>query len=204
MTDPEQMAVLLPRMILSFTAVFLAAALAYGRRVEQKKKEALAQLSRYFDGAPTRRFFVQGFSGRAEGLPFSVDLLPGSKNSPARLCIAVGVLPRFELAVYRESLGMALTKAIGLEKDIETCDPQFNKDFVLSAAAGGQAEYFLNEEMNRDIIRRFFDAGYEYLKFGKDGVSAVKAGYDLEADLEPAVLADKVKTLAGLAGKVSA
>jgi hypothetical protein len=221
--NPEQLLQLFPQLFFGIAAFIVAAVVIYSRRQETRRKEALEKLSGVLDGRPEHRLFAPGFSGTVDGRRFRIELIPGSRNSPRRLTLAVEASPGFSLEVFRESFGMSLTKTLGLVSDLQTSDPQFNADFVLSADESPRARAFLEDMDSRHRVRSFFDAGFDQLavrgggapakrsilimmpraSFEGGSVSALKPNYDLDADLDTNALAERVRQLALLAAAAS-
>ena len=182
-----------PLIALVMLVVFVASAVGI------RRKRALLRRIAYILPGRVEGWLPPRFVGELEGLPFKVTPLPGGKNSPPSLQVEVLTAPSFELTVTRQGALNSLGARLGLLKDLETPDPDFNRHFLLSGDGSGLAAQFLAEERRRLEIRELFGAGYVRLVIGPKGVSALKSPANDYDDLDPATAADRVKRLAALA-----
>lgn len=200
MTDHElALFQVLPRIVFAAAAALFVYIFIYLTRRQARKKEALRNISEALPGEFGYRWLIPGFRGEWEGHPFAVELLPGSRNSPIRLLVSVTATPVFRLKIHKESLLSSLGKTLGFMKDMETCDPAFNSEFLISTDDESLAAPFLNDTRRRQDILSFFNAGFRGFLIEADKLRIEKPDYTIETDLHPSTVAGTVKKLARLA-----
>lgn len=177
----------------------VAALLIFLAGAQKRKVKALKSLSGVLNGGfGYRRLFLPGFRGHCDGLPFAVELLPGGRNTPPKLLISIAAVPSFRLKIYKESFIYSIGKKLGFMRDMETCDPMFNQEFIISTDSESMAAPYLNDSQRRQDIWELMNSGFKDFVIGKDKVMLIKPRYVIETDLQPQTVAGIVKKLTNL------
>lgn len=183
----------LPAAFLGFVALLLYFGYLAGRR----KRRFFEDISAFIPGEASGLGFLQNFSFRGtwRGKKLLIKYWPGGKNSPSHLeYVLEGPLFVFGLRVGKEDLVTSALGALGLARDLQTGDPQFDGRFRIKGEPGDLAlRYLLLPGLSRRIAELFGEDGAE-LRIAPKGatipgmISFRKLYPDLERELGMAEL----------------
>ena len=108
--------------------------------------------------------------------------IPSSRNSPPYLCIYFYSKPPFSLTIRKESSFMHFGKKLGFVHDIETHDPDFDREFLCSSPNKSAVLSLLSRPEVKQAVKDIFSKRFIILKANKNFFVS-KRNYKIETDV---------------------
>ncbi len=173
--------VLIISIAFAITAVFMAIIFLVIKRKSQRglgsKKEAPT--------AETNQLRHGRWSGQAGNVDYKYQFTRGSKNHPPSLKISVECKSPGSFQIKKETAFDRFFKKIGLCKEIQTQDEQFDKKYYISSDTVPFTTYFFSKSKNRQVVDQLQGMGFnEVVHNGKEMMVRCvpfrpKSGYDV-------------------------
>ncbi len=153
----------------------------------QKYREYLLPLSRQLDNGVVAGSFNVVLTGRREGYEVRVEPHMGGKNSPPSIVVIVFKESPLTFAITTEGKFDRMLKSMGIFKEIQVGDPDFDEKYLLRVGDEGMGRMLLSNSEVRDAIARVFDLGYESLRTYRNQIRAHKrtGTFQMQSDLAP-------------------
>lgn len=151
----------------------------------KKRKEALAKLSNYLNGAISKFSLASSFKGEYQGIKFTISLVQGGESSPPYLKIILLKNSLFKLKIYKETALSKLGKRIGVIREVKINDEMFNKEFLIFSNNPVKTTNYFNNENIKKTISELFKNGFDALLLDGKRILIQKPYYNLEFNLEP-------------------
>jgi len=174
----------IPVCFLAAVVIFVLIVARIGSAAQRRRLTAIAAA---FQGEIKSGLLGICFLGYHNSRRFKVMTSEAGNNIPPKLHIALLVPCSFKLQVTREGKDTLFLKNIGLLKDVQTGDPAFDAQFVLSSDAAEAVQSLFVSPENKEAARRLADLGF-YLTFDKTGVTAIKPSYNADGDMTAAAV----------------
>ena len=178
-----------------------------------KERNVLSKLSKALD------IRLSGAKGSAawHGIEFEYDYYSGDENTPShfsisRPCAASG---NFYITAKADTgarnlinmkgirhLANKVVKSMGLSNEIKTHDPDFDKDFYVTAETTGFAAGFLESRDKRQAIKEIFLSGSQSIRCDGRSISVFWEPFPYKGKAEYSSIPAAIHNLARLTGEI--
>lgn len=175
---------LIPGFVIVFYLAVFGAIFGFAILRMISRNRSLKKLGEVFQGYVPGLALFPNFKGEFQGMNFYVSLFERSKSSPSYLNIALLKGPSFKLSIYKQSFLGDLGKKIGILREIEINDPEFDRQFMIFSNDAQRAAAYLRQEEVKNTIRCLMKEGFTALKISPKQTMIRKPNYQLEKDIE--------------------
>lgn len=186
---------------------FIALLLYFGYLAGRRRRRLFEEIAAFIPGEARGLGFLQNFSFRGawRGKKLLIKYWPGGKNSPSHLEYSLeGPLFVFDLRVGKEDLVTSALGSLGLARDLQTGDPEFDGRFRIKGEPGDLALRYLQLPGLRQRIAELFGEDGAELRIAPKGatipgrISFRRLYPDLERELGMAELGRLLERLEAL------
>jgi len=173
--NPSVLAAVAVGTLIMSTATFFAL-----RLIARQQKQTARLLDSLATGlGATRKGNV--VSGEKDGSPFTLAYHPGGKNVPARFVVNLTQPFIGTVRVVREDQAHRLAKHLGLNREHQTHDPDFDAEFYLEAPNPRLVAYLFDIPRRRQDVRTIFAASAKMsaLTVDPNGVACILQPFDI-------------------------
>ena len=183
---------------LPFLIIVIVSAVIIVLAVRKTKKER--KILRRLSDAVGASGAGNAFSGVHDGTQYHCRYFAGSKNSPSYFRIAITCRSEGDFEVTKESRVDTFFKKLGVSSEVQTGDPEFDKEFYVVTENPDFAFAIFIREENRKAVREIFRLGFNSIKHDGEVMEAVWSPFLLKEDLDPAFITATVPHLSALSG----
>lgn len=140
-------------------------------------------------------------TGTLEGTAYEYEYFEGAKNSPAFLKVRIAGLARTRFCITKERAFDRVSKLIGLSDEIQTRDPEFDRDFYIQAERGDCPPGFFTDDQKRRTVREIFALGFTSVGSADGKLEAQWKPFVPREDFAPSVIAETVAKLVAFRGE---
>jgi len=179
----------------SAVTLFLVVLLVFLFVASRKRRRVLDLLAQKVGAVGSGR----KFTAVHEGVPYRYEYFPGSGNSPSRFQVATDSPLEGSFKIGREKAFDRFSKNLGIAREIQTGDPDFDREFYISSSDEEFARGFFSDAQRRQAVRDVFRLGFTEIKLDKKGMEAVLTPFPLREDIDPSFLPAAAQLLIRLA-----
>lgn len=133
-----------------------------------------------------------------QGTKYYCHYFAGSKNSPSYFMVGISSSSPGEFEISKEGRTDRFFKDVGLSSEVQTGDPEFDREFyIISEQPGFAAAVFALPE-KREAVREIFRLGFNSVKLEDKNLVAQWSPFALKEDREPSFIIGAVPPLARL------
>lgn len=107
---------------------------------------------------------LKPLNGSYQGVSYTFNYYPGSKNHPAEIYIVIEENINFNLLITLEKKTDGFFKRIGLSDELQVQDPMFDNKFYLATEDRQVVLRFLNDKV-RQAFNELSDMGFKWFRF---------------------------------------
>lgn len=133
--------------------------------------------------------------GEWAGLKYSCRYTPGGRSSPSSLSVWLDCPSSGAFAVRKESAFDRVGKGMGLTREVQTGDGEFDDLFFIESNREAFAVSFFGEAVRRQAVRFLFRLGAARLRHNGKTMEAVWSPFAVRADTNPSFVNDAVSLL---------
>lgn len=164
---------------------------------ERARRRALNRLVQHFQGRLS--WLTGAFQARFQGFDFFITLVPQGKNTPPKLAVRFLKHFTFNLRISKETSLARIGKRLGLVREVQINDSDFDRNFLIFSNRPVQAVNFLSMSA-KNTLREIFNDGFTVFSLDHRGIAVQKPYYSLENDLAPEKVELLLRRLLSLAG----
>ena len=153
--------------------------------IDKKRVHILRGVAKEFSGSvfwfpfPISIFTLRG---KYNGNSFKISIIERNRYIPSSLNIYFYIKPFFNLTIQKESSLMRFGKKIGFIHEIETHDPDFDREFLCLSSNKSAVLRPLSRTEVKQAIKTIFAKGFTVLKIKKYFLIS-KRDYVIESDV---------------------
>lgn len=133
-------------------------------------------MKKYRQGQGTKGVNKKGISIRDyKGHSYEYHYFSGAKNSPSFLSISLNTSNLGKFVIRKESKFDVFFKNIGLTKEIQTGDKDFDDKFYITTDNAGFTKNYLNNKAVLQAIKAIYETGFKHIEVNKNKILAKKS-----------------------------
>ncbi|HQP92211.1 MAG TPA: hypothetical protein PLU24_06000 [Candidatus Omnitrophota bacterium] len=172
-------------LLIPIQVVIFGAVIYYAVKKSRERESFLKRLAESFGVKLPAFSFYPSLKAVFNGRPFTLNLIPESKNSPAHIQISYFKEGFIKIKIYRESVFSEAGKRMGLVREVKTGDNAFDKEFLIFSDKMDQAQAYFYHTKTKDTVRELFNIGFRSIICDNKKVFLDKPVNSLENDLDP-------------------
>jgi len=140
--------------------------------------------------------------GIYQGIEYTYEYFSGTGDQSSSFKISVACSSEGEFRVVRENAFDVFFKKLGVSREIQTGDPDFDRDFYILTDTVDFATAYFSDEARRRAIRRLFSSGITEVRLNRETLKVQWTPFELSGNPDPAFIEKAVDAMGGLTKEI--
>ena len=134
-----------------------------------------------------------------QGVQYYFYHFPGSKNSPSYFEVGTDCPSSGEFEISKEGRGDRFFKDVGVSSEIQTGDPEFDREFYIDSERPDFASGVFSLPKKRDAVQAIFDLGFNSVQLEDQSLCARWSPFTPKEDMDSSFITAVVPLLTTIA-----